>query len=88
MPRNFHAEDEVAQINRINHDIWTLFVDGSSNFRGAGLGVVLKPPQGDKIVRAICCEFKTTNNEAEYEALARMILASELGARKSTESLQ
>ncbi|XP_021770746.1 uncharacterized protein LOC110734930 [Chenopodium quinoa] len=34
-----------------------------------GLGVVLKSPQGDMMVQAICCDFKATNNEAEYEAL-------------------
>ncbi|XP_010677749.1 uncharacterized protein LOC104893351 [Beta vulgaris subsp. vulgaris] len=57
------------------------YVDGSSNFRGAGLGVVLKSPQGDMIVRAICCDFKATNNEAEYEALiAGMVLAYDLKA--------
>lgn len=36
------AEDEVARINHIDHDACTLFVDGSSNFCGAGLGVVPK----------------------------------------------
>ncbi|XP_056691954.1 uncharacterized protein [Spinacia oleracea] len=74
------ADDEVKLINNIG-GIWTLFVDGSSNFRGAGLGVVLKSPQGDMIAQAICCDFKATNNEAEYEALiAGMTLAMELGA--------
>ncbi|XP_056684259.1 uncharacterized protein [Spinacia oleracea] len=75
------ADDEVKLINNVE-EIWTLFVDGSSNFRGAGLGVVLKSPQGDMIAQAICCDFKATNNEAEYEALiAGMTLAEELGAR-------
>ncbi|XP_074355306.1 uncharacterized protein LOC141694049 [Apium graveolens] len=34
-----------------------------------GLGLVLKSPQGDMIAQSICCDFKATNNEAEYEAL-------------------
>ncbi|XP_074306403.1 uncharacterized protein LOC141641647 [Silene latifolia] len=34
-----------------------------------GVGLVLKSPQGDLIVQAVRCEFKATNNEAEYEAL-------------------
>ncbi|XP_074367172.1 uncharacterized protein LOC141707727 [Apium graveolens] len=34
-----------------------------------GLGLVLKLPQGDIIAYSICCDFKATNNEAEYEAL-------------------
>ncbi|XP_074300577.1 uncharacterized protein LOC141631857 [Silene latifolia] len=37
--------------------------------QGAGVGLVLKSPQGDLIVQAVRCEFKATNNEAEYEAL-------------------
>ena len=48
---------------------WELYTDGASNSRGSGLGLVLKSPQGDTIVQAICCEFSATNNEAEYEAL-------------------
>lgn len=57
-------------------------MDDSSNFRGAGLGVVLKSPQGDKIVQSITCNFKATNNnEAKYEALlAGMTLAKDLSA--------
>ncbi|XP_074326642.1 uncharacterized protein LOC141664582 [Apium graveolens] len=33
------------------------------------LGLVLKSPQGDIIAFSICCDFKSTNNEAEYEVL-------------------
>uniref|UniRef100_A0A803LM12 RNase H type-1 domain-containing protein n=1 Tax=Chenopodium quinoa TaxID=63459 RepID=A0A803LM12_CHEQI len=45
-----------------------------------GLGLVLKSPQGDMIVPAICCDFKATNNEEEYEVLiAGMNLAKDLG---------
>ncbi|XP_056691773.1 uncharacterized protein [Spinacia oleracea] len=74
------ADDEVKHINSIGRT-WTLFVDGSSNFRGAGLGVVLKSPQGDMIAHTICCDFKVTNNEEKYEALiAGMTLAGKFGA--------
>ncbi|XP_074271141.1 uncharacterized protein LOC141595069 [Silene latifolia] len=54
-----------------NYDsgIWTLYIDGASNARGAGVGLVLRSPKGDMIVQAIRCEFKATNNEPEYEAL-------------------
>ena len=48
---------------------WTLSVDGSSNIKGSGLGIVLKSPQGDILEQSIRCEFRATNNEAEYEAL-------------------
>ena len=43
---------------------------------------MLKSPQGDIIAQAICCDFKATNNEAEYEALvASLTLARDLGAK-------
>ncbi|XP_074289121.1 uncharacterized protein LOC141614258 [Silene latifolia] len=50
-------------------EIWTLYIDGASNARGASVSLVLRSPKGDMIVQAIRCEFKATNNEAEYEAL-------------------
>ncbi|XP_057775328.1 uncharacterized protein LOC130994298 [Salvia miltiorrhiza] len=62
--------------------IWKLYVDGSSNVRGSGLGVVLSSPRGDNIERSIRCDFKTTNNEAEYEAMiAGLRLAKEIGVK-------
>ncbi|XP_057252250.1 uncharacterized protein LOC130592103 [Beta vulgaris subsp. vulgaris] len=76
------AQTEVSmlEVNTTNSK-WILHVDGSSNFRGAGLGVLLKSPQGDIIARAVSCDFKATNNEAEYEALlAGLTLAKDLKA--------
>ncbi|XP_057803713.1 uncharacterized protein LOC131019046 [Salvia miltiorrhiza] len=61
---------------------WKLYVDGSSNVRGSGLGIVLSSPRGDNIERSIRCDFKTTNNEAEYEAMiAGLGLAKEIGVK-------
>ena len=57
-------------------------VDGSSNIKGSGLGVVLKSPQGDILEQSIHCEFRATNNEAEYEALiAGLDLAKSLDVK-------
>ena len=62
---------------------WKLQVDGSSNTKGSGLGLVLTSPQGDIIEQAVRCGFKATNNEAEYEAMiAGLGLARDLGIRK------
>lgn len=36
---------------------------------GTGLVLILKSPQGDIVAYSVCCEFKATNIEAEYEAL-------------------
>ena len=62
------ADVEVQQLQDPDQK-WTLFTDGASNVRGSGLGIILKSPQGDIIPQSIRCEFPTTNNEAEYEAL-------------------
>ncbi|XP_033134309.1 uncharacterized protein LOC103848525 [Brassica rapa] len=60
---------------------WVLHVDGSSNIRGAGVGIVLTSPTGNTASRAVRCNFKAMNNESEYEALIEgLSLAHQLGA--------
>ncbi|KAJ9535840.1 hypothetical protein OSB04_un001005 [Centaurea solstitialis] len=76
------SHDEVNNVTIQDNKPWILHVDGSSNVRGSGLGVVLKSSHGGNMVYSIRCEFKTTNNEAEYEALiAGLDIAHNLGAR-------
>lgn len=59
---------------------WTLYVDGSSNVRGAGVGLVLTSPTAESASMAVRCNFKATNNEAEYKVLiARLKLAKQMG---------
>jgi ribonuclease HI len=49
---------------------WTIFVDGSKRVSGAGAGVVLVSPQGDKMRYVLrMCFSNPSNNEAEYEAV-------------------
>ncbi|KAJ9556978.1 LOW QUALITY PROTEIN: hypothetical protein OSB04_011592 [Centaurea solstitialis] len=73
--------DEIVMISE--NKPWKLYVDGSSNIRGCGLGIVLKSSQGGNIVYSIRCEFKATNNEAEYESLiAGLDIALRLGAKQ------
>ncbi|XP_070005745.1 uncharacterized protein [Nicotiana sylvestris] len=73
------AEKELQVFNGSNPGIWTLFTDGSSNVKGAGLGIVSVPPTGETIRQAIKCR-SITNNEAGYEAvIAGLELARELG---------
>ncbi|GAU45985.1 hypothetical protein TSUD_401250 [Trifolium subterraneum] len=58
---------------------WTLSVDGSSNLRGSGAGVVLEGHEGVLIEQSLQFAFKASNNQAEYEALiAGMKLAKEM----------
>jgi hypothetical protein len=50
--------------------IWTMYFDGSKRVQGAGVGVVLISPQGDKLKYVLRMSFpQASNNEAEYEAL-------------------
>ncbi|KAK1577997.1 hypothetical protein Q3G72_026716 [Acer saccharum] len=43
--------------------------DKSSNTHGSGAGIVITTPEGDAVECAIRFDFKTTNNQAGYEAL-------------------
>jgi hypothetical protein len=62
-----------------NEQPWTLSVDGASNIRGSGAGVVLEGPDGVLIEQSLRFAFKASNNQAEYKALlAGMKLAKEM----------
>ncbi|KAJ9560736.1 hypothetical protein OSB04_005896 [Centaurea solstitialis] len=77
------SHDEINNVMIQDNQLWTLHVDGSSNIRGSRLGVVLKSSHGGNMVYSIRCEFKATNNEAEYEALiAGLDIAYNSGARR------
>jgi ribonuclease HI len=59
---------------------WTIYVDGSSNTKGCGAGVILENTDGLAIEYSLKFEFLTSNNQAEYEAgLAGIWKAEELG---------
>jgi hypothetical protein len=50
--------------------VWIMYFDGSKRVQGAGAGVVLISPQGDKLKYVLRMSFpQASNNEAEYEAL-------------------
>jgi ribonuclease HI len=58
---------------------WILSVDGASNLRGSGAGVVMEGPDMVMIEQSLRFAFKESNNQAEYEALiAGMKLAKEM----------
>ncbi|KAK4836989.1 hypothetical protein QYF36_001917 [Acer negundo] len=67
----------------VKDEKWTLSIDGSSNIKGSGLGLVLKSPLGDILEQSIHYNFRATNNEAEYEALiAGLNLVKSLNIKK------
>ena len=66
-----------------NSGWWKIYVDGASNARGSGTGVVIITPDEMVIEQSIRLDFKTSNNEAEYEAvLAGLNSAKTLGAQQ------
>jgi ribonuclease HI len=59
-----------------------MYFDGSKRVKGAGAGVVLISPQGDKLKYVLRMSFpQASNNEDEYEALLHgMKMAKACGA--------
>uniref|UniRef100_A0A803PK57 RNase H type-1 domain-containing protein n=1 Tax=Cannabis sativa TaxID=3483 RepID=A0A803PK57_CANSA len=48
---------------------WKVYVDGASNEKGTGVGVVLISPQGHQLQSALRLKFLASNNKAEYKAI-------------------
>ena len=63
---------------------WTMYFDGSKRKEGAGAGVVLVSPKGDRMMYALWMNWKdASNNEAVYEALIHgMKMAKICGATR------
>ncbi|CAL8996244.1 unnamed protein product, partial [Prunus brigantina] len=75
--------DETSAKPSQPKDMWQLRVDGASNQKRAGAGVVITTPDGTLLEQAITLGFPASNNEAEYEALlAGLHLAKELAIKK------
>jgi len=65
---NFIAELSPHQIG--DEDLeWNLHVDGSSNSRLCGAGVLLEGPGDILLEQALKFDFKTSNNQVKYEAI-------------------
>ncbi|XP_059441973.1 uncharacterized protein LOC132174316 [Corylus avellana] len=75
------TEYTLKKVLRKKDETWVISVDGSSTRKNGGAGVILITPDGEELCSSLRLEFKTTNNEAEYEAvLAGLGLAREMGA--------
>ncbi|XP_061374604.1 uncharacterized protein LOC133316836 [Gastrolobium bilobum] len=80
MTTSQHLQD--LEQDRANED-WTIFVDGSSNVKGSGAGIIVESPQGITVEHSIHFGFKASNNQAEYEAIiAGLAMAKDLGATR------
>ncbi|XP_057758495.1 uncharacterized protein LOC130979143 [Arachis stenosperma] len=65
---DFIAEFSVPNITE-NYIEWSLYVDGSSNPHGCGVGIILDDGHGNVIKHSLNFSFKASNNQSEYEAL-------------------
>ena len=62
-------EKLVGMISQYRLPAWEVYVDGASNQKGSGIGLVLTSPEKVIIEKSLRLDFSTTNNEAEYEVL-------------------
>ena len=61
---------------------WEVYVDGASNQKGSGVGLVLMSPKKVVIEKSLRLDFSATNNEAKYEALLEgMAMVQRMGGK-------
>ena len=72
---------QVCSVIQSSAKPWEVFVDGASNSRGFGLGIILISPEGVALESSVRLEFPAFKNKAEYEAfLAGLQMAGQVGA--------
>ena len=76
-------EKLVGTISQYCLPTWKVCVDGASNQKGSGVGLVLMPPKKVVIEKFLRLDFSATNNEAEYEALLEGMAMVQRMGRKS-----
>ncbi|GKB78110.1 reverse transcriptase domain-containing protein [Tanacetum coccineum] len=79
---NSLKEDNTNTSGKSDSPTWTLFTDGASSIEGSGAGLILTDPDGREVTYALRFNFRTSNSEAEYEALvAGLELAIQMEAQ-------
>nr|GEV36086.1 reverse transcriptase domain-containing protein [Tanacetum cinerariifolium] len=80
------AKDKEAKRKNLEpKKAWKLFTDGASSSNGSEAGLIQVIPEGKEYTYTLRFEFKTTNNEAEYEALlAGVRIAKEMRVQELT----
>ncbi|XP_076937122.1 uncharacterized protein LOC143604571 [Bidens hawaiensis] len=85
VPRHKENEcliEQQPQAPPEQRQIWSLFTDGASSSEGSGACLRLVNPEGHEFTYAIKLDFKSTNNEVEYEAfLAGLRIARKVGVK-------
>ena len=76
----------VGMISQQGSLSWKVYVDGTTNQKGSGVGIVLISLEKITIDKSLRLGFSTTNNEAEYEALLMEITMVQKMGGKAIEN--
>ena len=61
---------------------WKIYIDGATNHRGFGVGLVLISPERIMIEKSLRLGFSATNNEVQYEILlVGMTMVQKMGGK-------
>lgn len=60
---------EGSKAREPGKNMWQMYVDGASNCRGTGVGIILISLKGIRVEILFRLGSLTSNNEAEYKAL-------------------
>ena len=72
----------VGTISEHGPSPWEVYVDGASNQKGSGVGLVLISPEKIIIEKSLRLDFLAMNNEAEYESLMMgMVMVQRMGEK-------
>ena len=75
-------EKLVGMISQYCLPTWEVYVDGASNQKGSGVGLVLTSSEKVVTEKSLRLDFPATNNEAEYEALLEgMTMVQRIGGK-------
>lgn len=68
---------------KTQEDIWQVYIDGASNYREAGVGIILISSEGIRVEKSFRLGFPISNNEEEYEALlVGLRMSKQIGAER------
>ena len=75
-------EKLVGTISQYRLPTWEVYVDGASNQKGSGVGLVLMSPEKVVIEKSLRLDFSAISNEAEYETLLKgMVMVQRIGGK-------
>ena len=83
LPSNRNMDEKlVGTISQYCLPTWEVHVNGASNQKGSGVGLVLMSPEKVVIEKSLRLCFSATNNEAKYEALLEgMAMVQRMGGK-------